>query len=516
MGIGSALARTAQTRARHIAFICNNRVRTWGELGKVVPHIAGGLHRLGISPGGRVAVLAHNNDRYFELFLSVPHAGGVIVPLNTRWSIPELSFAISGAEPTILAVDDELLDTGRALARKFPSLTLVSIGEAGADDIIHYTSLASGPPLADAQRTGDDLYGIFYTGGTTGHSKGVMLSHRNVLMGAIIAHREGYYREDAVYLVAAPFFHASGSWPLIGLTVSGGTAIILPSFEPGEALCAIERHRVTESLFVPTMIQMLIEHQHFRQTDLRSLKTIIYGASPITTALLDRAVELLPHVELTQAYGMTELSPQVTALHHKHLLPENRMTGRYRSAGRACYGVEVKIVDENDRTLGVGEVGEICARGENVMQGYWALPEETAHTLRNGWMHTGDSGRLDEDGFVYVVDRVKDMIISGGENVYSTEVENALAQHPAVRQCVVIGIPSDVWVEQVHAIIILHDGAIVTEDELIIHARSLVAGYKVPRSIEFRTEPFPLSPANKILKRDLRAPFWAGRGSNIA
>jgi len=515
MGLTSALARAAQVRGSHTALVYGDRRLTWSELEKRVPRIAGGLTRLGLIPGERVAVLSLNNDLYAELFLAVPYAGGVIVPLNTRWSEVELVKVIDDCEPRILAVDDACLAIGQALARHRPSLTLLFIGHRAPGHIQNYGALVECPPIADHGVTGDDLYAIFYTGGTTGRSKGVMLSHRNVLRGAAIAHSEGYYGEEAIYLVAAPFFHASGSWPLVAVTASAATVVILPSFSAEGALAAIEKHRVTESLFVPTMLQMLIEHPKFKSTDLSSFQTIVYGGSPITSALLDRAVSALPNTQFIQAYGMTELA-QCAALHHKYLNGEYRTRGTHRAAGRTCYGLEIRIVDEHDNVVPAGQVGEICVRGETVMLGYWRRPEETQAAIRDGWMHTGDGGRFDEDGFLHVVDRVKDMIITGGENVFSLEVEDALAQHPAVRECIVIGIPSGKWVEQVHAIVILHHGARTTEESLIAHARSLLAGYKIPRSVEFRTDDFPKSSANKILKGQIREAYWAGRPSRIS
>ncbi|WP_380877281.1 putative long-chain-fatty-acid CoA ligase [Sphingomonas sp. DBB INV C78] len=515
MGVGASLARAAQVRPRHPATICGDRTRTWGEVGDRVSRIAGALKAMGVGDGDRVAMLGLNNDRYFELFLATPHAGGVVVPFNSRWSEAELADGIADSEPLILAADDVFLPMARRLAAGRPGLKLLAIGEERPGDIPHHEDLIAADPIPDTGRTGDDLYGIFYTGGTTGRSKGVMLSHRNVLRGANIAHCEGYYRDDATYLVAAPFFHASGSWPMIGITASAGTAVILPGFDAGAALAAIERYRCTESLLVPTMVQMLIEHPNFATTDMSSFTTIIYGASPITEALLDRALVALPHARFIQAYGMTELSPQCVALPHECLSGDYRARGVHRAGGRACYGVEMRIVDEDDNEVPRGQVGEICARGESVMLGYWRRPEETAAALRGGWMHTGDGGRMDDEGFVYVVDRVKDMIVSGGENVYSIEVESALSTHAAVRSCVVIGVPHEKWIEQVHAIVILHDGAAACEADLIAHVRARLADYKAPRSVEFRTAPFPLSPANKILKREIRAPYWAGRASSI-
>jgi long-chain acyl-CoA synthetase len=513
VGVTLTLRRTAQVRARIPATIFRDRTHTWSELLDRISRVAGGLRKLGIGPGDRVAGLGLNNDRYIELFAATPWAGGVMVPLNSRWSVPELADAIEDSTPKVLFVDDGMLETGRKLVAgaSYP-MHLVAMGESRPADLPHYEDLVSGnEPAADADRTGADLFGIFYTGGTTGRSKGVMLSHDNVIAGANAAYAEGYYREEAVYLISGGLFHASGSWPFVGLMGSGGQGVIMPSFEPGSALELIEKHRINEALLVPTMIQMMLDHPNFATADISSLRRIIYGAAPITEALLDRALKALPNVTFIQAYGQTELSPLACTLHHEHLLGEARARGRHRAAGRATYGMEIEIVDAEDRPVPRGTVGEIIARGANMMLGYWQRPEETAKAMRGGWMHTGDGGWMDEDGFVYVVDRVKDMIISGGENVYSVEVENAIARHPAVSQCAVVGIPHPQWGEQVHAFVVVRQGMTVTADEIIAHTRTLIAGYKIPRSVDVRDEALPLSPAGKILKRELRKPYWEGK-----
>lgn len=516
MGLSSALMRAAQIAPERVALRFGDQTFTWAEFGERAPRIAGGLADLGVGKGDRVAMLGLNNARYSELFHCVPWVGGIVVPLNWRWSEVELAYALDDCEPRVLFADEQMMPMAKALCETRPNVRLVAMTELRAPDLPHYDDLLNAALIADCALTGNDLYGIFYTGGTTGFSKGVMLSHRNVLSGATVAQREGYWREDDIYVVAAPYYHASGTWPLISMLAAAGTSIVLPAFDATAALRAIEEYKATTSLLVPTMIQMVIDHPNFAKTDLSSLKTVVYGASPITEALLSRALAALPNAEFVQAYGMTELSPQIAALHHRYLLGPNRELGRHRAAGRACYGMELKIVDEDDNELPRGEVGEIVARGESVMLGYWRRPDETEKALRNRWMHTGDGGRMDDDGFVYVVDRIKDMIISGGENVYSVEVENVIAQHPAVHGCVVVGIPHEKWVEQVHAIVILRDGAAASEDDLISFARTQLAGFKVPRSVTFRTEPFPLTPANKILKRALREPYWAGRSSRLA
>jgi len=368
--------------------------------------------------------------------------------------------------------------------------------------------IARSAPVPDVMRKGEDLAGIFYTGGTTGRSKGVMLSHRNLMANALNALGEGMFQASAVYLHAAPMFHLANGAAMYSLLLSGGSNVIVQSFTPEGVMSVIQSESVTDVLLVPTMIQMLVDHPALGSYDLSSLKEITYGASPISEAVLDRTTAALPKIRLTQAYGMTELSPIATILHWNEHIDDGRAKGRHRGAGRATLGCEVRIVDADDKPVATGVVGEIAVRGDVVMMGYWERPEETAKAVIDGWMHTGDGGYMDKDGFIYVVDRVKDMIISGGENVYSVEVENAIAKHPAVAQCAVIGIPSAQWGEQVHAVVVTKSGAALTEDELIAFCKTLIAGYKCPRSADISETPLPLSGAGKILKRELRRPFW--------
>jgi long-chain acyl-CoA synthetase len=260
---------------------------------------------------------------------------------------------------------------------------------------------------------------------------------------------------------------------------------------------------------------MLVDDPAIAAHDVSSLRRIVFGASPMSEALLDRAVAALPKTEFVQAYGMTELSPVATILHHREQVGEGRRLGRHRSAGRGTFGVQIRIADAEDRTVPAGTVGEICVSGDVVMKGYWERPEESARAIVDGWMHTGDGGYMDEDGFVYIVDRIKDMIVTGGENVYSAEVENVVAQFPAVAQCAVIGVPSDRWGESVHAVVVPRPGAAVDAEVLIAFCHQRIAGHKCPRSVEVRDSPMPMSGAGKILKRDLRAPFWEGKARRV-
>ena len=287
--------------------------------------------------------------------------------------------------------------------------------------------------------------------------------------------------------------------------------MIVPAFSSAEVLKAIAEHDITDALLVPTMIQMLVDDPAVGDYDLSSLLHLIYGASPISEALLERARKVFPAVGFTQAYGMTELSPVATLLTPAdHDDPALR-----RSAGRAAPHVEVRIVDPDGREVPRGEVGEVVVRGDNVMLGYWNRPDDTAAAVRDGWMHTGDGGRMDDNGYVFIVDRIKDMIITGGENVYSAEVENALAKHPAVAAVAVIGVPDPDWGERVHAVVVLLPGQNVTEEQLRAHCKTLIAGYKAPRSVDF-VDAMPMSGAGKILKRELRKQYWNDDANQVS
>jgi len=364
--------------------------------------------------------------------------------------------------------------------------------------------------MPDARRGGQELAGIFYTGGTTGFPKGVMLTHANMVTSALGALASGeFFTPGGRYLHAAPMFHLADIAGWVAQTLRGGTHVIVPMFEPVAVMKAIAAHRVTDVLLVPTMIQMLVDHPAVGEHDLSSLNRLLYGASPIPEAVLDRAMKALPQVGFVQAYGMTELSPIATLLGPEDHGAAGREAGLLRSAGRAAPHAEVRIVDAEGVEVPRGEVGEIVVRGGHVTPGYWNKPEETAAALRDGWMHTGDGGRMDAHGYVYIVDRIKDMIVSGGENVYSVEVENAVARHAAVAACAVIGVPDAEWGERVHAVVVCKPGAQATEAEIREHAKTLIAGYKAPRSVEF-VEALPVSGAGKILKRELRKKYWEG------
>jgi long-chain acyl-CoA synthetase len=512
---------------RHTVQLCGDRTatrfgkrsRSWRELQNRVARLAAGLHSLGVDEGDRVAVLALNSDRYYEFYFGVSWAGAVFVPVNTRLAPPEFVHWLNDSSSKAVFVDDAFLPTMAQIRDQLETIehfVYMGDGDLPKGYVSFEHLVANHSPAAPSDRGGDDMAGLFYTGGTTGKSKGVMLSHRNLSYNVL--QTLPYTRTDGndVLLHAAPMFHiADGIFCMIGATL-GCTNVIVPAFEPELVLRTLQDEKVSKALLVPTMINMMVNFPGVVDYDLSKFRKLLYGASPMPEAVIMKALEVIPHVRLYQAYGQTEASPIITVMGPEYHTTSGPLAGNLHGAGRAVAGVDLAIFDEAGNSLPAGEVGEVCIRGENVMLGYWNLPEQTAETLRNGWLHTGDGGRLNEDGMLFIVDRVKDMIVSGGENVYSSETERAVYQHPAVAECAVIGIPHDAWGEQVHAIVVLKAGETVTEQELVDHCKTLIAGFKCPRSITFRDEPLPLSGAGKILKKDLRAPFWKDQGRNVS
>lgn len=519
MYLTQALHRAEQQHPNRIAVQFGERQHTFREFTQRVARLAGALQALGMQTGDRVAMLSLNSDRYLEYQMAVPWAGGVLNPCNTRWSAAEIAYSLTDSGSAILLVDDTFVPMVTSLRKEAGSLReVVYCGDGPVPEgMVGYERMvAQSAPVEDAVRRGEDLAGIFYTGGTTGFPKGVMLSHTNMCSSGLAVRAEGLATPGGVYLHAAPMFHLADMGLAMPHWFEGNTHVIVPAFNPELVLDTIERYRVTHALFVPTMIQMTVDHPAMQQPrDLSSLKSIAYGASPISEAVLDRAMAALPGVGFTQAYGMTELSPLATINPAYYHSAEGRKLGKLRAAGRAGFCVEVRIVDSAGNEVPHGTVGEVAVRGPNVMQGYWNKPEQTAQALRNGWMHTGDGAYMDDEGFIFIADRLKDMIITGGENVYSAEVENALAQHPGVASCAVIGIPSVEWGETVHAVVVAKPGASATAEELMAHCKQLIAHYKCPRSVDFR-EALPLSGAGKVLKTTLREPFWKNRTRNVA
>jgi acyl-CoA synthetase (AMP-forming)/AMP-acid ligase II len=505
MYLTQGLHRAVQQQPDQVMTICGDRERTFGEVAGRVARLAGALRELNTGAGDRVAMLSLNSDRYSEYLLAVPWADAVLNPVNVRWSVPEIAYSLRDSDSRVLLVDDTFAPLLPALREAVPDLaTVIHAGDGPVPDgALGYEDLiAAADPVSDSRRGGDELAGVFYTGGTTGFPKGVMLSHANLAVSWLGSAATGCLgTSGSITLHTAPMFHLADLAYWGATLLLGGSHVILPGFDPGTVLATIASRRVTDVLLVPTMIQLLVDHPQVTEYDLTSLTSVVYGASPITQAVLERAMKAFPSAGFTQAYGMTELSPVATIL-----TPADHEQGQLRSAGRAAPHAEVRVVDPDGAQLPTGTVGEIIVRGGHVMLGYWNKPAETQAALRDGWMHTGDGGYLDDQGYLYVVDRIKDMIITGGENVYSAEVENAVARHRAVAQCAVIGLPDPDWGERVHAVVVLHPGATLTLAELREHTKTLIAGYKAPRSVEIAAA-LPISGTGKVLKRELRKKY---------
>ena len=494
------------------------RTTTYGEHGARVLRLADGLRRLGVRREDRVAVLSLNSPRFEEVYHAGLLGACVVNPLNLRFAPRELTHVLADSATRVVFVDAvfaPVIDAVRQAAG-IQTVVLMADGAQPATvpyDVLYEDLLASGEPVVPPEPDEDDPAMLMYTGGTTGLPKGVLLTQRSLML-TLYHIQMGVRLEQAdVFLAQVPMFHAASMGAILATPVTGGQLVTVPYFDPSVVLDAVEKYGATNSIMVPTMIAMMFAHEAYAPERFRSMLRMTYGASPMPRPVLSRLLAEQPQIDLYQGYGMTESAALVSVL-----MPEDHARGDHvlQSAGRPVPGTVVSIQAEDGTELGVGEVGEVCVRGGQFMREYWRKPEETEEAFRGGWYHSGDAGRLDEQGYLYLVDRTKDMIVTGGENVYSTEVEQAVAAHPAVAQVAVIGVPDDVWGEAVHAVVVLHPGQSVTQQELVEHTRGLIAGYKVPKAVTFREEPLPLSGAMKVLKRELRAPYWEGtdRGVN--
>lgn len=512
-----AIKRAAQVAGARRSTIHGSRQRTWRQTLERVTRLASSLREAGAVDGRRVAILALNSDRYFEAMYACAWAGAVFVPLNTRWSTPELLYALEDCDAKILMVDDEFAPNVADIISRRELDVVIYMGEnsvpaamAGFEDLVR-----RGAGCPDAARNGDDLCGIFYTGGTTGHPKGVMLSNKNIIFASLNWLACLRVTGETVYMHSAGFFHLGGASPAFATTLAGGANVILRKFEPTPAMRAIQQHRVNYTLLIPVMLNTLINDPELSNYDLSSVRMCHYGGSPMPEAVLRSAMTKLPTWCFYQGYGLTETSAVLTTLDWADHAVEGPRAKTLTSAGKVSPGWEMKIASAEGKELPPGGVGEILVRGAGIMLGYWGKPDATSAVIRDGWMHTGDGGFIDDEGLLFIVDRVKDMIISGGENIFSTEVENALYKHPAVLECAVIGIPDEVWGEKVHAVVVPREGANISKDELLEHCRSLIAGYKCPRSFEITNERLPVSPTGKVTKNVIRAKFWGGRSRNV-
>jgi len=462
---------------------------TFRELHNRVALIAAALSRRGFVAGDRLAILLPNESEYIELVYACAWLGVIAVPLNTRLSATEIDHVLTDANPRGLIRHSSL-----------PVPTVQLSWQLVLDE--EPWDLRDVFPPRSVYDPGAIL-ALVYTSGTTGRPKGVVVSHANIL--ANIQHLNYWmpHPEGGVHLHAAPIFHIMDLPFMFAAPAVGFCQVTIPKFSPLSFCETVERERVSHTVLVPTMINLLIQFPQLQQYDLSSLKQLAYGGSPMAQELIHRTREVLPNVKLFQGYGLSETGFLTGLLDDEHT--EDKLM----SCGRPCLGIDVRVVNEAGQEVETGQHGELAARGANVMRGYWNDPEETARVFREGMFLTGDIGYQDARGYLYILDRLKDMIVTGGENVYSGEVEAVLYEHPAVREAAVFGIPDRKWGELVMACIVLKPGKCVSTNDLIAHCRQSLANYKIPRCIEFSSDELPKSGSGKVLKRVLRERFWA-------
>jgi long-chain acyl-CoA synthetase len=491
---------------------------TWSEFGERVGRAAGALKALGVDPGSRFAVLTRNGFRFEELKWAGFWLGAVPVPLNWRLAPPELAAMIDDAEVKALLVENHfqsVLDHD-ALAGWKKKATV--IGDSAGPSLGAYEDMiarAAPPPPADPAPDDDAM--LIYTGGTTGRSKGVRLTHANIMANGVAFGLALGARRDQTFLHAAPMFH-SADLLAMGWFLQGAAQCFLPAFSPASFLDAIQQFRVGAVVTVPTMLIATISDPNFGKYDLASLKTLIYGAAPMAVEWIERVAKAFPNANFSNSYGLTETAPDLTVFDPgefrdaiQRVSATGDRTGPLTSVGKPNVLNEIKIVDAKGNEVKRGETGELLARGPNIMKGYWKRPEESEAALKDGWLRTGDVARIDDDGYVYLLDRLKDMVITGGENVYSSEVEAVLHRHPAIAEAVVIGVPDAKLGETIMAVIVPKPGAMPTEEEIAQHCRQSLGGYKIPRRFAF-VEKLPRSAMGKVLKAELRRSYGAPPG----
>jgi acyl-CoA synthetase (AMP-forming)/AMP-acid ligase II len=494
------------------ALVHDGRTTTYAELDRAASRVARALIADGIRPQTRVAHLDKSNDQFFELLFGVAKANAVIVSVNWRLAAPEVLHIVNDAEAEILVVGEEYFPVIEKIRDELKTVRkIVAFGQHPAWE--SFTAWRDRQPATDPNLPvkPTDTAVQFYTSGTTGLPKGAELINRNFSAMMPLWTKEWLLAPGVPNLVCLPMFHIGGAgWGIAGL-FAGATNHVVREFVPAQILETIQRERLQVMLLVPAMILFLVQAPQIRETDLSSLRLIVYGASPIPAELLKQAMTIFP-CGFQQVYGLTETTGAITVLPAKDHDPND--VRKLLSCGYAQKGVELRVVGDDGKDLPAGQVGEIAVRSAQVMGGYWKLPEATARAVQGDWFFTGDAGYLDDKGYLYIYDRVKDMIVSGGENIYPAEVESALFGHPSVADVAVIGVPDARWGEAVKAVVVKKPEADVTPAELINWARERIAGYKLPKSVDF-IDALPRNPTGKILKRELRKAYWGERERQV-
>jgi fatty-acyl-CoA synthase len=498
-----------------IGVVDGDRRFTYAEFGERTQRLANSLLAMGLESKGRVAYLSYNSYPLLEGYYGVLEAGGVLLPINIRLSTDEIAYILNNSGTRFLFADRDfagIVDAVLPALDTKPSIVWLTGRPAGAggplyDDLLAQASPSS-PPFRDVDE--NDLAELFYTSGTTGRPKGVMLTHRNLALHALYCLATLPVTDRDVQLHTIPLFHVNGWGTPQYLTAMGGTHVMMRKFDPGEVLRLVEVERATRFLAVPTMLNMILNHPDLGRYDLSSLEIVTVGGAPCPPEMVSRAEKLLG-CRVFAGYGLSETTPVLSGAFDKMTLTESEeeRVHRQASAGMPGLGIELRLGGPDGETLPWdGEaIGEIAVRSNVVMEGYWRDPEATAAVIRNGWFHTGDVATIDPEGYIHIVDRAKDIIISGGENISSVEIEKVLFEHPAVLESAVIPVPDERWGEVPLALVALRPGESATPDELLDFCRQRLASFKVPKTIELR-DSLPKGGTGKILKRELREPYW--------
>lgn len=497
------------------ALVFNRRTTTYSELDRHARQLANGLAQL-LQGQQRFAVLSKNNDCFYELLMATGKCAAVLVGINWRLAAREIEYILADSQTRVLFVDEEyfaLLDSIREQLPQLQTIITFTGHYDGATDYSQWRDQHSdGEPAMSV--SGTDIAMQLYTSGTTGHPKGVQLSHRALLSLREAEQIRGDWAKwdsSDVALVAMPLFHIGGTATGLIALYNGSTSVIMPEVDPGRILQLLKEYGVTRTFLVPAVIQLLIDHPDCDASVFKNLKVLLYGASPIPAALLNNAMALM-QCGFAQVYGLTETAGAIAALEpDDHLDPYAK---KMASCGKPLPTVEIAIVDQKGERQEVGQVGEIIINSPSLLTGYWRLDEATREAIHDGWFYTGDAGYLDEEGYLYIYDRVKDMIVSGGENIYPAEVESVLYAHPGVKDVAVIGVPSEKWGEAVKAVVVPTPGSGLTAEQLIEDSRSELAAYKLPKSVDF-TDQLPRNASGKLLKKDIRKPYWEGMSRKV-
>ncbi len=517
MLIGDMLKRAAKCYPDKEAVVFEDTRLTYAQFNERTNRIANALLDMKVKKGDRVAIISHNSNQYAEAFFAITKIGAVSTNLNWRLSPKELAFLLNDSDANVVFFSKRFeylfAPMKDELFRKFK---FIAVDGKSDDSMVDYEELIKKYPADEpkAKIDFDDVALQLYTSGTTGRPKGVMLTHKNMYSNAISTILEMELTRDANIFGLLPIFHIA-IFVLINLIFVGAKVTFVHSFDIDTLLSLIEKEKITAVGFTPVIFKMLLDHPSIDKYDLSTLNQIIYATAPMPVDLLRRSMEKFK-CDFIQFFGMTETSPTLTMLvPEDHVLEgEDYKVERLKSAGRATIDVEVRVIDEKGKDCPPRVVGEIIGKGDNVMKGYHKMPKETKNAIRDGWYHTGDMGYFDEYGYLYIADRKKDMIISGGENIYPREVEEAILLHDGVSEVAVIGIPDDAWGESVKAIVVKRPDADVTEEEIIEHCKKNIASYKKPKSVDF-VESLPRSALGKVLKHELRDPFWKGRDRKV-